>query len=255
MVNFIVIHLWTHASLKVCVSHFSFSEMSLNLMLNYTHLHFLKNIQDLLFVNTHAGQCAPFKTWVLPPTPIFSTREWFHNLFMCTLLVHPCTHRKLCVYFCEYLLCLEKMESSFERLAVFCVGCPVNLVVISFKETMALFIKKCKLQNVSLLDIAWKARVITKAKASKQTKNTIKLIYNIRKDYLHLRSILITDLAPFLLAFFFFFIAVIKHGDQKKLGSQRAYFSLVPHHTLSLRKVRENRRQEPSHRQELMQRP
>lgn len=61
-VNFIFIHLWTHASLKVCVIHFSFSEMSLYLMLNYTYLSFLKIIQDLLFINTHAGKYAAFKT-------------------------------------------------------------------------------------------------------------------------------------------------------------------------------------------------
>lgn len=60
--NFIVVHLWTHAPLKVCVIHFSFSEMSLNLMLNYTYLSFLKTIQDLLFINTHAGKYAAFKT-------------------------------------------------------------------------------------------------------------------------------------------------------------------------------------------------
>lgn len=31
-------------------------------MLNYTYLSFLKTIQDLLFINTHAGKYAAFKT-------------------------------------------------------------------------------------------------------------------------------------------------------------------------------------------------
>lgn len=150
MVNFIVIHLWTHASLKVCVNHFSFSEMPLNLMLNYTYLSFFKTIQGLCSLTHMQVNVQPLKlsiTWLLPQTPISSPREWFHNLLMYNLLVHTCTHRKSCAYFCEYLLCLEKMESSFERITVFCIGCPVSLVVISFKETMAFFIKNanCKM--------------------------------------------------------------------------------------------------------------
>lgn len=109
-------------------------------------------------------------TWLLPPTPISSTREQFHILLMCTLLFHTCTHRKLCVYFCECVLCLgEDGKLLWKAYHVLClISCELNGNF--FWGNNGCFHEKCKLQNVNFLDIAWKARIITKAKASKQTK-------------------------------------------------------------------------------------
>lgn len=171
--NFIFIHLWTPASLKVCVIHFSFSEMSLNLMLNYTYLSFLKIIQDLLFINTRAGKYAAFKTeyhMTTSPQPLSPLPENSFISFWCVPFCFIHVHTENCVYISVNVCCvLEKMESCFERLTMFCVWYSFEFSGNFFWENNGSFHEKCKLQNVNFLDIAWKA-IITKAKASKQTK-------------------------------------------------------------------------------------
>lgn len=90
----------------------SLSEVSLNLMLNYTYLSFLKVIQGLLLSNTHAGTCAAFKTeyhtTASPKPPIPLPENRFITLWNVSFQSYTCAHREVFRYFCDYLVCLRE---------------------------------------------------------------------------------------------------------------------------------------------------